>query len=79
MATSNPAIVRGNVQPAIMHEVNDARGNLVDIMFYCNDCAEEHATGEECLPWPGYPFSSDYTTSCNGCGAPIHEVPDRDA
>ena len=72
--TTNPAIVRGNVQPAIMHEVNDSRGDLVDIIFYCNDCAESHATGEECLPWPAYPFSTDYDTCCNDCGALINHA-----
>ena len=70
-----PAYVEGSECSAIMVEVNDSRGNLVDILFYCRDrdCAEDiDLTGV--LPWPAYPFSPDYDVACETC----HRIINRD-
>ncbi len=71
MAT-DPVIVHGNYGTAIAVFVEDARGDLVDINFYCPPCNRNEEANA--MPWPCYGFSPDYDTNCCVCGELINSV-----
>ena len=61
-----PAIVRGNHRTAVAIFIEDARGDLVDIEYHCEEAAPK------ALPWPGYEWPTDYDVYCQDCGVLIN-------
>ena len=49
--------------------VEDARGDLVDLVYYHHGCAPADVPG-----WPS-PEAIDYPVYCAACGARVEEVP----
>ena len=71
---TSPAYVQGNERQAIAVFIEDRRGDLVDIEFYCRfDQCGEGIDLSDCLPYPAYDFSPDYDTCCNECGQLINK------
>lgn len=60
-----PAIVNGNQRRAIAEFIEDARGDLVDIVYHCE------TFNTDALPWPGYSWP-DYHVYCSDCGSLIN-------
>lgn len=67
-----PAIVRGSELRGLAINVNDSHGDLIDIEFFCIECAEDRQIIGDALPWPAYQFG-DYDTCCMDCGAVINK------
>jgi hypothetical protein len=55
--------VLGSERLAYVVEVNDARGDLVDLLYYCYADAP---TTNSYLEWPAYEWP-DYCVSCEEC------------
>mgnify|MGYP001564767302 CR=1 len=75
--STEPAIVRGNQESAIAVFIEDSRGDLVDIEFYCitdGRCGKGHLAGTAPLVWPAFAFSTDYDVHCNACGVLINRA-----
>lgn len=64
-----PAIVQGSERSAYAIFVEDAIGDLVDILYYCrySACADS-APSDGALLWPGFDFgdSGAYCEVCHG-------------
>ena len=69
MATE-PAQVNGNCASGFAVFQEEANGDLVDIVFYCLDCAEDRDILG--LWWPGFDWSPDYDSCCDDCGKLIN-------
>lgn len=63
------ALVQGNEARGVAEFVEDSRGNLVDVIYHCVDCA---MPSTEPLPWPAYSFP-DYDVVCT-CGRVINHA-----
>jgi len=50
-------------------QVEDARGDLVDLVYYHHGCAPADVLG-----WPA-PEAIDYPVYCEACGDRVEEVP----
>lgn len=53
--------------PAYIETIEDDKGDLVDILYYC----EWHRPADV-LPWPCYSWP-DYDVYCTECGTLIHK------
>lgn len=55
--------------------VNDAQGDLVDILYAHHECVTGPYYGGE--PWPEWPAPEaiDYPVYCHKCGGRVAEVP----
>ena len=62
-----PAIVQGSERSAYAIFVEDAQGDLVDILYYCrySACADS-APSDGALPWPAFDFG-DSGAYCEAC------------
>jgi hypothetical protein len=70
-ACAKPARVTGSEQRAMAEFIEDSRGDLIDMRYWCLDCADEDLYAVAYL-WPAYDFSPDYDTHCEGCKALIN-------
>ena len=53
--------------PAYIEQVEDSKGDLVDILYYCSWCRPP-----EILPWPCYDWP-DYDVYCCKCEDLVHK------
>ncbi len=71
-----PAYVKGNASDGIAVFIEDARGDLVDIEYYCGygQCGRGATEGLEILNWPAYQWPDGYSVYCAECGDPINII-----